>query len=63
MVGIYISVFAKASIVNNISNVHTKKVKGGLGGSHGNKGGILMSMLINKTLITFTCLQLEAGER
>ncbi|KAF4692312.1 hypothetical protein FOZ63_010744, partial [Perkinsus olseni] len=63
MVGIYISVFVKQSLVDKISNVHTKKVKGGLGGSHGNKGGVLLSMMIGQSLVTFGCVQLEAGER
>ncbi|KAF4676184.1 hypothetical protein FOL47_006575 [Perkinsus chesapeaki] len=63
MVGLYISVWVKESLVREISHVHTKKIKGGLGGAHGNKGGVLLSMKLHNTLISVCSVHLEAGDR
>ncbi|KAF4708743.1 hypothetical protein FOZ62_027890, partial [Perkinsus olseni] len=63
MVGLYISVWVRESLAREISHVHTKKIKGGLGGAHGNKGGVLLSMKLHNTLISMCSVHLEAGER
>jgi phosphatidylinositol-bisphosphatase len=49
MVGIYLCLYAKRSLIKRISQIETDTVKTGLGGTLGNKGAALLKMQIDDT--------------
>lgn len=62
MVGLFLCAFAREDLLPRISSVSIEKVKTGLGGLHGNKGGIGLRMLIDSTSICFLNCHLAAGQ-
>jgi endonuclease/exonuclease/phosphatase family metal-dependent hydrolase len=61
MFGCYISVFAKASIASDISNIDSYKVKTGLGSTCGNKGSVMVRFNISTTSICIWNCHLPTG--
>lgn len=62
MVGLFTCVFVKSSIRPRINHVHTGEVKRGMGGHHGNKGALILRMIINDSSICFVNCHLAAGQ-
>ena len=60
MVGIFTCIFVKNGI--HASEAACKLVKTGMGGTYGNKGGVILSLHINHTLYSFVNVHLAAGQ-
>ena len=63
MVGLYIGVFAKQSFAGVISHIQHCKVKRGIKGMVGNKGGVLLRFTIKDTALCFINCHLESGQK
>ena len=64
LVGLLVLVFVKNKIVPRVTEIKCDLVKTGkLGGSLGNKGGVLITMLIDGTRMTLVCCHLAAGRQ
>ncbi|EFJ26342.1 hypothetical protein SELMODRAFT_97137 [Selaginella moellendorffii] len=63
MVGIFISVWARAGIQPAIRNIKVSCVGCGLMGYLGNKGSIAVSLSVHETSFCFVCSHLTSGER
>lgn len=62
MVGLFTCVFVKADVRDRISNLSTAEVKRGMGGLHGNKGGIIIRFMVDDTSLCFFNCHLAAGQ-
>ena len=62
LVGIYIIIFAKKSIIKYIKNFDYQIIKNGFMGSIGNKGACLLRFNINDSKIAIACSHLSAGQ-
>ena len=62
LVGIYIIIFAKKSIIKYIKNFDYQIIKTGFMGSIGNKGACLLRFNINDSKIAIACNHLSAGQ-
>jgi WD40 repeat protein len=62
MVGLFTCVFVKTSERGRIRHVHTSEVKRGMGGSLGNKGAILIRLVVDDSSICFVNCHLAAGQ-
>jgi phosphatidylinositol-bisphosphatase len=62
MVGLFVAVFAKNSLLPSISNVNTASIACGAGNVLGNKGGVCIRMEVFDTSICFTCAHLAAHQ-
>ena len=62
LVGIYIIIFAKKSIIKYIKNFDYQIIKTGFMGSIGNKGSCLLRFNINDSKIAIACNHLSAGQ-
>jgi len=62
MVGLFTCVFVKADLRDRIRNLSTAEVKRGMGGLHGNKGGIAVRFMIDDTSMCFVNCHLAAGQ-
>ena len=63
MVGLLVMWFCKSTILSKINDIQTTKVKSGLGGSFGNKGGVLISFNLDDTSIIAAWVHLESGQK
>lgn len=62
LVGLFTCVFVKSSERSRIKQVHTAEVKRGMGGLHGNKGALVMRMVLDDSSICFVNCHLAAGQ-
>jgi len=62
MVGLFTCIFVKASERSRIKHVHTAEVKRGMGGLHGNKGALVLRMVLDDSSICFVNCHLAAGQ-
>ncbi|CAN6607614.1 hypothetical protein TRVA0_003S03268 [Trichomonascus vanleenenianus] len=62
MVGLFTCVFLKESAVSHLRSIRSSSVKTGLGGLHGNKGGIAVRMMIDDSSLCFVNCHLAAGQ-
>lgn len=61
MVGLYIIIFIKKDLAFSIRGVKKFKVKTGLSGLTGNKGGVAIRFAVDDTSFSFINMQLESG--
>ncbi|XP_071104406.1 synaptojanin-2-like [Haliotis cracherodii] len=62
LVGVVLYVFIRPHLAPFIRDVAIEKVKTGLGGAAGNKGGVAIRMLVHSTSVCFVCAHLAAGQ-
>ena len=62
LIGIYLIIFAKTSIIKYIKNFDSQIIKTGFMGSIGNKGACLLRFNINDSKIAIACCHLSAGQ-
>lgn len=62
MVGLFTCVFVRSSERSRIKHVHTGEVKRGMGGLHGNKGALIMRMVLDDSSMCFVNCHLAAGQ-
>ncbi|KAM3417492.1 hypothetical protein BST61_g5735 [Cercospora zeina] len=62
MVGLFTCIFVRSSERNRIRNVHASEVKRGMGGHHGNKGAIIVRMVLDDSSICMVNCHLAAGQ-
>ncbi|GAB7360652.1 hypothetical protein MBLNU230_g0532t1 [Neophaeotheca triangularis] len=62
MVGLFTCVFVKSSERTHIRHVHTSEVKRGMGGLHGNKGALIMRLVLDDSSVCFINCHLAAGQ-
>ncbi|KAJ1907391.1 hypothetical protein LPJ81_000784 [Coemansia sp. IMI 209127] len=62
MVGLFICIFARDDVYRSVREVEVSHVKTGMGGLHGNKGGIGARFILNDTSFCFVNAHLAAGE-
>ncbi|CAM0944130.1 unnamed protein product [Alopecurus aequalis] len=63
MVGIFLSVWVRRELVQNIGHLRVDSVGRGIMGRLGNKGCIAMSMTLHQTSVCFVCSHLASGEK
>ncbi|PKU87034.1 type I inositol polyphosphate 5-phosphatase 8 [Dendrobium catenatum] len=63
MVGIFLCVWVRASLLPHVSSVRVSCVGRGIMGYMGNKGSISISMTLRGTTFCFVCTHLASGER
>jgi len=62
MVGCYLGIFVKATLVSRIGEVLVSKIKTGVWGSTGNKGAVVGRLKIDDTSIMFMNCHLMSGK-
>lgn len=62
MVGLFTCVFIKESLLPRMRSVESSSVKTGLGGLHGNKGGLAVRLIVDDSSICFVNVHLAAGQ-
>ena len=62
LIGIYLIIFAKTSVIKYIKNFDSQIIKTGFMGSIGNKGACLLRFNINDSKIAIACCHLSAGQ-
>ena len=62
MVGLWIGVFARESLIPYISNINTSTIACGAGGVLGNKGAVCIQLNLHGTRMCFTCAHLAASQ-
>ncbi|KAK3702472.1 hypothetical protein LTR37_014834 [Vermiconidia calcicola] len=62
MVGLFTCVFVKSPLRNHIKHVHTAEVKRGMKGYHGNKGALVVRMVLDDSSLCFVNCHLAAGQ-
>ncbi|KAJ2761893.1 hypothetical protein IWQ57_005928, partial [Coemansia nantahalensis] len=62
MVGLFVCVFARDDVYRSVRDVDVAHVKTGMGGLHGNKGGIAVRLTLADTSLCFVNAHLAAGE-
>ena len=62
LVGLYIIIFVRSSIIKYIKNFDYQIIKTGLKGTLGNKGSLLLRFNINDSSIAFACSHLCSGQ-
>ncbi|XP_031123416.1 type I inositol polyphosphate 5-phosphatase 4-like [Ipomoea triloba] len=63
MVGIFLSIWIKADLRDNVRNLKVSCVGTGLMGYLGNKGSISVSMSLHQTSFCFICTHLTSGQK
>ncbi|KAI3514614.1 hypothetical protein L1887_13178 [Cichorium endivia] len=63
MVGIYLTVWVKGDLTDDVRNMKVSCVGRGLMGYLGNKGSISISMSLNQTSFCFICSHLTSGQK
>ncbi|KAK8967561.1 Type I inositol 1,4,5-trisphosphate 5-phosphatase CVP2 [Platanthera guangdongensis] len=63
MVGIFLTVWVKREIRDNVRNLKVSRVGRGLMGYLGNKGSISISMSLHQTTFCFICCHLTSGQK
>lgn len=61
MVGILVVAFCKREVRSHITNVYSSKVKTGMGGSAGNKGGTVLRFDLDDSPVAICNAHLESG--
>ncbi|KAK0935995.1 hypothetical protein LTR29_012456 [Friedmanniomyces endolithicus] len=62
MVGLFTCIFVKTSERSRIKHVHTAEVKRGMGGLHGNKGALVLRVVLDDSSLCFVNCHLAAGQ-
>lgn len=62
LVGLFTCIFVKSSERPRIKHVQTAEVKRGMGGLHGNKGALVLRMVLDDSSICFVNCHLAAGQ-
>lgn len=62
MVGLFTCIFVKSPLRPRIKHVHTSEVKRGMGGLHGNKGALVLRMILDDSSLCFINCHLAAGQ-
>ncbi|KAI7285422.1 DNase I-like protein [Hortaea werneckii] len=62
LVGLFTCVFVKSAERSRIKHVHTAEVKRGMGGLHGNKGALIMRLVLDDSSMCFVNCHLAAGQ-
>lgn len=62
MVGLFTCIFVKSDLRSRIKHVHTSEVKRGMGGLHGNKGALVLRMVLDDSSLCFLNCHLAAGQ-
>ncbi|KAJ1954517.1 hypothetical protein GGI12_005772, partial [Dipsacomyces acuminosporus] len=62
MVGLFVCVFAREDAYRSVHDIAVSQVKTGMGGLHGNKGGIGIRFVFEDTSFCFVNAHLAAGE-
>lgn len=62
MVGLFTCVFIREEVMPRVRSVKSSAVKTGLGGLHGNKGGLVVRVLVDDSSICFVNCHLAAGQ-
>ncbi|KAI7162612.1 DNase I-like protein [Hortaea werneckii] len=62
LVGLFTCVFVKSAERSRIKHVHTAEVKRGMGGLHGNKGALIMRLVLDDSSMCFINCHLAAGQ-
>jgi hypothetical protein len=62
MVGLFTCIFVKGALRSRIKHVHTSEVKRGMGGLHGNKGALVLRMVLDDSSLCFLNCHLAAGQ-
>jgi len=62
MVGLFTCVFVKSSERSRIKHVHNAEVKRGMGGLHGNKGALILRLVLDDSSLCFVNCHLAAGQ-
>ncbi|CAK9154408.1 unnamed protein product [Ilex paraguariensis] len=63
MVGIFLTIWVRSDLRENIRNIKVSCVGRGLMGYLGNKGSISISMLLHQTSFCFVCSHLTSGQK
>ncbi|XAR54700.1 hypothetical protein NMG60_11029957 [Bertholletia excelsa] len=63
MVGIFLTIWVKSDLRENVRNMKVSCVGRGLMGYLGNKGSISVSMLLHQTSFCFVCSHLTSGQK
>ncbi|KAK5126537.1 hypothetical protein LTR08_004665 [Meristemomyces frigidus] len=62
LVGLFTCVFVKSSERSRVRHIHTAEIKRGMGGLHGNKGALVMRMVLDDSSICLVNCHLAAGQ-
>lgn len=62
MVGLFTCVFVRAEGISAFRSVKSNSIKTGLGGLHGNKGGLAVRLMIDDSSLCFVNCHLAAGQ-
>ena len=62
MVGLFTCIFVKSPLRSRIKHVHTAEIKRGMGGLHGNKGALVLRMVLDDSSLCFINCHLAAGQ-
>lgn len=62
MVGLFTCVFVKADDLASFKSIKSNSIKTGLGGYHGNKGGLAVRLMIDDSSLCFVNCHLAAGQ-
>jgi len=62
MVGLFTCVFVKTSLRARISGISAAEVKRGMGGLHGNKGALIVRLILDDSSLCFINCHLAAGQ-
>ncbi|KAK4985649.1 hypothetical protein LTR66_008102 [Elasticomyces elasticus] len=62
MVGLFTCIFIKSSQRSRVRHINTAEVKRGMKGLHGNKGALVLRMVIDDTSVCLTNCHLAAGQ-
>ena len=62
LVGLFTCIFVKSSLRSRINHVHAAELKRGMGGHYGNKGALILRMIIDDSSVCFINCHLAAGQ-
>ncbi len=62
MVGLYICLIIKSTLIGRISDLHLSKIKTGIWGSSGNKGAVIMRFNLDDTSMILMNCHLMSGK-
>jgi len=62
LVGLFSCVFIKSSLRSRVTQLNGAEVKRGMGGLHGNKGALILRLIIDDTSLCFVNCHLAAGQ-
>lgn len=62
LVGLFTCIFVKSTIRSRVKHVHAAEIKRGMGGHHGNKGALIVRMILDDSSLCFINCHLAAGQ-